>query len=223
MSSDDQSDRNSIHFIVMSGRIATRPSEALAKVRPGRFVHVSDLPGTPAAKSSALSRAHKAGELVAIRKGLYYKGAKTRYGMTRPSAEEIAAVVLGPTGVGPSGYSAARALGLTSQVPRQPTFTVAGPVPTAVPGVKVSKRNNMRRRNLRYTEIALLELLRGDWEATVDEGWPALASAYNAAVRARKIRPAAVVDAIEGERSPAARRNFAKLANTPVGDDLHTD
>lgn len=92
-------------------------------------------------------------------------------------------------------------------------LTVAGPVPTSIPGVKVSKRNNMRRRKLRYVEIALLELLRGDWEATVDDGWPALASAYHAAVEVRKIRPAALVDAIAGERSPTARENFARLAN----------
>jgi hypothetical protein len=193
-----------------------RPGEALAKVPRGRFVHVDDLPGTPAAKSSAVSRAHKAGDLLPIRKGLYYKGAKTRYGMTRPSSEEVAVEVLGPTGVGPCGYSAARALGLTTQVPSQPTLTIAGPVPTSVPGVKVSKRNNMRRRKLRYTEIALLELLRGDWEATVDDGWPALVSAYATAVRARKIRPAAMSDAIAGERSPTARKYFAKLVGAPM-------
>ena len=46
-----------------------------------------------------------------------------------------------------------------------------------MPGVTVSKRNNMSRRNLRYAEIALVELLRGDWERTVDDGWPALVSA----------------------------------------------
>lgn len=200
----------------MSTLIAVRPGDALAKVSRGKFVHVDDLPGTPAAKSSALSRAHKAGDLLLIRKGLYYKGTKTRYGMTRPSSEEIAAEILGPTGVGPCGYSAARALGLTTQVPSRPTLTVAGPVPTSIPGVKVSKRNNMRRRKLRYMEIALLELLRGDWEATVDEGWPALASAYDAAIRTGQIRPSAVSDAIAGERSPTARTNYAKLAAGPL-------
>lgn len=190
-----------------------RPGEALAKIPRGRFVHVDDLPGSPAARSSAISRAHKAGEVAPIRKGLYFKGVRTRYGVTRPSVERAAAEVLGSIGVGPCGYTAARALGLTAQVPRQPTLTVAGPVPTSVPGVKVSKRNNMRRRKLRYTEIALLELLRGDWAATVDGGWPALVSAYGAAVKAHKIRPTAVSDAIAGEHSPTARKNFAKLVS----------
>jgi hypothetical protein len=142
---------------------------------------------------------------------LYFKGAKTRYGMTYPSSEQIAVEVLGNVGVGPTGYTAARTLGLTTQVPTQPTLTVAGPVPTSVPGVKICKRNNMRRRTLRYTEIALLELLRGEWESTVDGGWSALASAFDEAVRAHQIRPTVLAEAVRSERSPAARENFARL------------
>jgi hypothetical protein len=194
--------------------MVTSPGKALSRVPRGSFVHVADLPGTPAAKSSAVSRARKAGELLPIRKGLYYKGVKTRYGMTKPSSEEIAVQVLGKTGVGPSGYAAARALGLTTQVPSHPSFAVAGPVPTSITGVRVSKRNNMSRRKLRYTEIALLELLRGDWEATVDGGWEALVSAYGSAVSSRSIRPQAITQAIPGEHSPAARRNFERLTTS---------
>lgn len=192
-------------------RRATSPGKALDEVRVGRFVRVEELPGSRAAASSAVSRAHKHGDLVAIRKGLYFKGAKTRYGMTYPSSEQIAVEVLGNVGVGPTGYTAARTLGLTTQVPTQPTLTVAGPVPTSVPGVKICKRNNMRRRTLRYTEIALLELLRGEWESTVDGGWSALASAFNEAVRAHQIRPTVLAEAVRSERSPAARENFARL------------
>jgi hypothetical protein len=35
----------------------------------------------------------------------------------------------------------------------------------------------MRRRELNYTEIALLELLRGSWEPVVEGGWAALVAA----------------------------------------------
>ena len=42
----------------------------------------------------------------------------------------------------------------------------------SVAGVRVSKRNNMRRRELNYDEIALLELLRGGWE-NHSGGWVA--------------------------------------------------
>jgi hypothetical protein len=191
------------------------PGKVLEQIPSGSFVRPNDLPGSPDARSSALSRAQKAGVVLPIRKGLYFKGIRTRYGMTRPSSEEVAAQVLGSAGVGPTGVSAARALGLTTQVPAWPTVTVAGPVPTSVPGVKVSKRNNMLRRDLKYAEIALLELLRGDWETTVDGGWPALVSASEAAFRSRKIRPKYVKEAVDNE-PPAARANYGRLVA-----DLH--
>lgn len=201
-------DRISVQFHVMRRR-ATSPGKALDEVRIGRFVRVEELPGSRAAASSAVSRTHRHGDLVAIRQGLYFKGAKTRYGMTYPSSEQIA--VEGNVGVGPTGYTAARTLGLTTQVPTQPTLTVAGPVPTSIPGVKICKCNNLRRRTLRYTEIALLELLRGEWESTVDGGWSALASAFDVAVRAHQIRPTVLAEAVRSERSPAARENFTRL------------
>lgn len=206
-----KSERNSVQFHCMETLIADSPGKALAAIPSGSFVRVSDLPGSATARSCAVSRARKAGTLLPIRNGLYFKGVKTRYGMTRPSSEDIAMQVLGSTGVGPTGVSAARALGLTTQVPARPSLTIAGTVPTSVPGVTVSKRNNMGRRNLRYAEIALVELLRGDWERTVDDGWPALVSAAAAAVRRGDIDIRAVGEAIRGERSPAARDNYARL------------
>lgn len=197
------------------------PGKALGNVSTGRFVRVDDLPGTRGAARSALSRARKAGNLLPVRRGLYFKGAKTRYGMTRPSSKEVAVEVLGSKGVGPTGVSAARALGLTTQVPAQPALTVAGPVPTSVRAVKISKRNNMRRRDLRYQEIALLELLRGDWQTSVDGGWSALVSASAAAIRDHKIRPASLTAAVRTERSPAARSNYARLIEELRAGGLH--
>jgi hypothetical protein len=202
-----------------SGR--TTPGTALDKVPSGSFVRIDDLPGSPAARSCALSRARKAGQLLPIRNGLYFKGVTTRYGMTRPSPEDIALQVLGPSGVGPTGVSAARALGLTTQVPAQPTLSIAGPVPTSVPGVKISKRNNMRRRALRFIEIALVELLRGDWERTVDGGWPALVTACEAAMRDHKIDLESIGYAIKREHSPAARENYERLVRHLRPRDFH--
>ena len=106
-----------------------------------------------------------------------------------------------------------RALGLTTRVPARPSPTIAGTVPTSVPGVTVSKHNNMSRRNLRYAEIALVELLRGDWERTVDDGWPALVSATAAAARRGYIDIRAVGEAIRGERFPTARHNYTRLVS----------
>ncbi len=71
----------------------------------------------------------------------------------------------------------------------------------------------MRRRELNYAEIALLELLRGAWESTVEGGWTALVSAAANAIRDLKIRLDALEAALAGERSPAARANFRRLTS----------
>jgi hypothetical protein len=102
-------------------------------------------------------------------------------------------------------------LGLTSQVPATPALTIAGPVPTSVPGVRASRRNNMLRRDLSYVEIALLELLRSDWEAVVEGGWDALVAATARAVKERTVCLDAVARVVAGEHSPAARSSLARL------------
>ncbi|MBF6215809.1 hypothetical protein IU487_32950 [Nocardia puris] len=185
--------------------------KALQAAPVGSFVHTKDLPGSPAAAASAVKRARQRGELVRIRKGLYFKGVKTRYGMTRPPAEAIAAEVLGRTGVGPTGFSAARAFGLTTQVPAKPAMAVTGrSVPTGLP-VRVNTRSNLARTSLRPLEIAALELLRGDWEITVDDGWPALVSAVGQAMGSGKLRWNKLVAAAEREHSSALRETMARL------------
>lgn len=188
--------------------------KALETVPVGGFVHTNRLPGTAAAASSAVKRAHQRGDLVRIRKGLYFKGAKTRYGMTEPAAESVAAEILGGPGTGPTGFSAARAFGLTTQVPAKPTMvvTITGAVPASVPGIKVSRRNNVKRLTLTALEIATVELLRGDWETTVDEGWTALVAAVGKAIAVGRLRWRMITAAAVGERSPALRHNLMRMS-----------
>jgi hypothetical protein len=202
----------------LSMTVALGPAgKALQAVPVGSFVHTSALPGSADAAASAVKRARERGELIRIRKGLYFKGAKTRYGMTRPPAEAVVTEVLGKTGVGPAGFSAARAFGLTTQLPAKPAVAVTGRrVPTGLP-VKVTTRSNPARASLRPLEIAALELLRGDWQGTVDDGWPALVTALGEAVTSRKLRWNKLSEAAEHEHSPALRIALARLR-----DDLRT-
>ncbi len=79
----------------------------------------------------------------------------------------------------------------------------------------------MRRRELRYAEIALLELLRGDWESVVEGGWDALVSATADAVKERTMRLDAVTRAVDGEHSPTARLNLARLTDALSSAALH--
>jgi hypothetical protein len=71
----------------------------------------------------------------------------------------------------------------------------------------------MRRRELNYTEIALLELLRGSWESVVEGGWDALVVATADATERGSLRLDRVASALAGERSPAARANFTRLSH----------
>lgn len=197
--------RISTQLHVMSA-LAETPGRYLRSVPVGTFVRVEDLPGSRQAAASAASRAAARGDLVALRKGLYFKGVRTRYGMTAPAPVDVALAVLGSDGVGPAGYSAARAFGLTTQLPARPELAVAGPVPTGVPGVVLHRRNNMARRNLSYHEIALLEVLR-DWQHLSEKPMTALAKA----VSSKALDLGKVERALRTERVPAARRRFEEL------------
>ena len=186
--------------------------KALEAYPVGSFIHTNRLPGTAAAATSAVKRAHRRGDLLRVGKGVYFKGPKTRYGMARPPAAAIAREVLGDTGAGPTGFSAARAFGLTTQVPAQPSYVVTGRhVPTGLPGVKVSTRANPARATLKALEIAVLELLRGDWESTVDDGWTALVEAVGNAVASGRVRWRALTAAADNEKSPSLRRYLERL------------
>jgi hypothetical protein len=121
----------------------------------------------PNAVDQALADLHAAGELRRIRRGLYWRGRRTAFGMAPPPATAIIEQITGLTyGIGPSGYSAALALGLSTQVPRVETFALPVRTPTGLPeGIKVVSRSARRGRldaKLRPKEVAWLEIA-GSW------------------------------------------------------------
>ncbi len=107
-----------------------------------RFWRPEDFDGSPDAVAQALSRMACAGEVRRVRRGLS----------------------------GPAGWSAALALGLSTQIPRQEVVAVPGRTPRSAGPVRyVSRAASIRRRDerLRPAEVALLEVLR-DWDGLVD-------------------------------------------------------
>jgi hypothetical protein len=167
--------------------------------------------GTDLAKRSALTHAVKAGALIRLRAGLYYKGEPTRFGMTRPSSAEIARVMFRSGGAGPSGYSAARHLGLTTQVPTQMHIATVDGAHEVVPaGVRLHSRNNALRRDLNETEIALLEVLR-DPMNLVERGWESLIEVVKDRVDTGDIRLDRVRDAARWERSRSTHEYSKRL------------
>lgn len=185
------------------------PAEAIRSAPERSFVHVSRLPGAATAARQAVSRAARSGEILPIRRGLYYRGVKTRYGMTRPRAEGLAWEVLGETGSGPAVYSAAREWGVTTQVPA--SFHVATLWPTdPIAGVTQHSRRNKERATLNPKEIALLELLRAA-DVYVEAGWGALVARVRDALAQSEVREEALRTAVAGERNIATWESFNKL------------
>lgn len=195
-----------VNFCDMSG---ISPTTAIRNAPARSFVHVNRLPGTATAARQAASRAARNGELIPIRRGLYYRGAKTRYGMTRPRIEDVAREVLGAAGSGPAGYSAAREWGVTTQVPS--SFHVAA-LWTADPieGVTQHSRSNRERVSLNVKEIALLELLRAP-DVYVEAGWDTLVHKVRDAFASGEVAEDRLRVAAAGERNVTVRENFDKL------------
>jgi predicted transcriptional regulator of viral defense system len=119
---------------------------------------------SPAAVNTALSRLSKKGEIDRVRRGLYHKPRVSRFGRTSLRAERVALVAAHGKAPGPTGASAAAALGLTTQIPARLSFAVVGNPPTSVPNVRFVERSNIERvtAGLRPSEVALLEVLRDD-------------------------------------------------------------
>lgn len=137
-----------------------------------RFWHPADFDGSPDAVAQALHRLRASGELLHLRKGLYWRGTKTLLGMAPPPADALVKqVATERRGVGPAGASAANMLGLSTQIPGRPAFAVPTRVPESMPtGVMMVSRAGCRNRvaaNARPAEVALLEVLR-DWNALVE-------------------------------------------------------
>ncbi len=176
----------------------------------GRFWRCSDFGELPKrAVETELARLTETGELARLRKGLYWRGATTRFGMLRPQLLDVALEVAGP-GSGPAGLTAAHRLGLTTQVPATIEVAVAGRTPKAWPGVRFTQRSVERRVYLLTpTEVAVLELLRepeaaeADWSEIV--GWVRRMAVTSA------IRPGVLAREVPAESSVKLRQRWEEL------------
>lgn len=175
------------------------------------FFAVADMVWPRHAVECELSRLAGSGEVVRVRKGLYWKGPMTRLGMPLPGSMEVGLAV-GGVGAGPAGLSAAHFLGLTTQVPATETVAVAGRVPAPVPGVRFVSRSVERRFNeLRHVEVAVLEVLR-DGPALIDTPWRRLGEVIRSLAGDGEIRLPVLDTELRAERHLAARSRWAELA-----------
>lgn len=101
----------------------------LDQLPPGQPVSYADFVREPSefgAVAAALSRLSRAGELVRLAKGRYYRPAQSRFGPVPPTEAAVVSAVgaaPGEPAAYPTGLAVYNALGLTTQVPA--TLTVA--------------------------------------------------------------------------------------------------
>lgn len=177
-----------------------------------RFWRPEDFAGSPEAVAKALSRLAHAEELRRVRRGLYWRGTPTRLGMAPPPPDRFAHEVFDAPGTGPAGWSAALALGLSTQVPHRETIAVPGRTPRNPGTIRfVSRAASAKRRDerLRPPEVALLEVLR-DWDTLVEVPTDAAVERITNLARSGTLRLDRVVRASTTE-PPRVRERLRKL------------
>ena len=196
-------------------RTSTRDSTAGAarhlveQTKPGAFLRRDDFRGSDRAVESALSRLTIEGELLRVRKGLYWRGKPTRFGMTRPSLLGVAIEVAGP-GSGPSGVAAAELLGLTTQIPATVEVAVPGVTPAPIRGIRFRSRPYARReRGLSPMEVAILEVLRDPGAAEMP--WLRVEDRLREILRTGKVRSDVVAEAAMSEHRVMVRERWVAL------------
>jgi hypothetical protein len=190
----------------VAGAVAYTITSASAET----FFTRTDFSGSDRAVESALSRLALSGELLRVRRGLYWKGKPTRFGMTHPTPLQVALRVAGP-GSGPSGVAAAHMLGLTTQVPSTAEVAVPGHVPEPLPGVRFRARSFDRRlRELRPLEVAVLEVLRDP--GSMEASWTTVARRLGELADRGAIRTELLCEEAADESFPAVRQLLRELA-----------
>lgn len=139
-----------------------------------RFWDPKDFDASYSASQHALWKLAKEGHLMHIRRGVYWRGEKTLFGVTPPTSAELVRELVGETAVGPASWSAALALGLTTQHPNRDFIAIPRRPPTSLPRTVELKDRSSRqgrvREHLNWWEVALLEVLAEPRTIELDHG-----------------------------------------------------
>ena len=197
----------------MRGSIAEQVADHVAALPERSFVAVRDVDGSRTAVDAAFSRLAAAGDVLRIRKGLYWKGAPTALGVSPPRVDEVALALGGP-GSGPAGVAAAQWLGLTSQAPSTYLTAVPARTPAAFPGIRFAQRPVVRLlHSLTPSEVAVLEVLRVG-PIVVESDWENLPELIARLAASGAVRLPILDQAIANEPHRKARSRWAEFRNT---------
>lgn len=156
-----------------------------------RFWRVEDFDGPPAAVDMALLRLAADGELERVRRGVYWRGRRTSFGMTTsPPVQAVREVIGKREAVGAAEWYATNVLGLSTQVSPVPVVAVSRRVPTGLPNVRLvnrASRTGRREAHLNEMEVTILEALEG-WEKYVELDPAAAVERFEALLRRTEVR-----------------------------------
>lgn len=166
-----------------AGSTQGRTLATIRKAGAGRFwepADFSDIDADVGTIDRALARLVERGELRRVRRGLYWRGRQTRFGMAHPDELQVAAKIAGVPGIGPAGIAAANTLGLSTQVPGRPSIAVPKRAPRSLATLRFVDRSGRTGRitqRLQPHTVAVLEVL-GDWDRVIerndDDAWLSL-------------------------------------------------
>ena len=204
-----------------SAGVATAVRDRVLRSR-NRFWRLADFDGS-AAVTQALHRLVASNELRHVRKGLYWRGAKTLLGMAPPPADLLVKeITTEHRGIGPTGASAANALGLSTQLSRLPAFAVPARLPDSIPaGVEMVSRTGCRNRvtaRVSPAEVAFLEVLR-DWGALVEVGDTEAEGIIRSHLDDGVLRASRLAKAAHTEPAPVRERLARLLTSCGYGND----
>jgi len=159
------------------GQVLERKSSVAQQVRRRvlrsgeRLWRIEDFEGSPSAVNNELRRLISRGELMRVRRGVYWRGKKSRFGMIGASQGEAVQKVLGAQeAIGATGWNATNLLGLSTQVSPVEALAVTHRRPEGLHNVKVSSRaarSGRREAMLNGMEVTFLEALEG-WDRYVE-------------------------------------------------------
>jgi hypothetical protein len=138
-----------------------------------RFWAVDDFADldSSAAVASELHRLATANEIEHVRRGLWWRGRKTRFGMSLPGQGAAVRRLVGRReAVGAAEWQATNLLGLSTQIAPVEALAITTRPPTGFRGVRLinrSGRHGRRDHRLNDLEVTILEALEG-WDRFVE-------------------------------------------------------
>jgi hypothetical protein len=178
--------------------------------------------GSPDAVQAELRRLVKAGDLQHVRRGVYWRGRKTRFGMAVADQGRALRKVLGKsTAVGAAGWYGANLLGLSTQISPVEELAISTRPPSGFSHLRLIDRSQRIGRHdarLSDLEVTFLEALEG-WDNYVELRPDRAVKRFGELIEDGSVRIAKVVEAAATEPAVVRERLRALLVGLGREED----